>query len=354
MQPAVSPSRAVVTFCQELDSILGGGIRLGEVTEVCGPAGAGKTTLLLQLCLDAQIPEDMGGCEGEAIFVDTEGSVCPARLAEMATAVHTHLMRVLGKRDASYLASRPRLAQAVKEGCTPTALLSRIHIFRATDLEEQQAVLAHLRNYVLARGGGEAASKQPHHHNIRVIAIDSIALHHRYGPWATQENRLRLRALASLATQLNVLARDTGAAVVVANQLTTRLGQQGVESGGGAGGAAAVAAAVAAGGMLGTSTSRLLPALGDAWAHTAATRLHLRWDTRPNVPQAGQRVAFLSKSVCLRTGGGSGGAAIPTASAHFAITSEGVRGLRAVKAAAKAASGGTSRATVGEGAPSRR
>lgn len=35
----------VVTFCEKLDIILGGGIQLGQVTEIAGPAGSGKTQL---------------------------------------------------------------------------------------------------------------------------------------------------------------------------------------------------------------------------------------------------------------------------------------------------------------------
>lgn len=36
---------AIVTCCQQLDSMLGGGIQLGQVTEIAGPAGSGKTQM---------------------------------------------------------------------------------------------------------------------------------------------------------------------------------------------------------------------------------------------------------------------------------------------------------------------
>ncbi|XP_056412852.1 DNA repair protein RAD51 homolog 3 isoform X4 [Hyla sarda] len=36
---------SIVTFCSALDDILGGGVPLTKVTEICGPPGVGKTQL---------------------------------------------------------------------------------------------------------------------------------------------------------------------------------------------------------------------------------------------------------------------------------------------------------------------
>ena len=35
----------IVTFCAKLDSMLGGGVPLGKITEFCGAPGTGKTQL---------------------------------------------------------------------------------------------------------------------------------------------------------------------------------------------------------------------------------------------------------------------------------------------------------------------
>ena len=35
-----------MTFVDELDQILGGGVACGELTEICGPPGCGKTQLV--------------------------------------------------------------------------------------------------------------------------------------------------------------------------------------------------------------------------------------------------------------------------------------------------------------------
>lgn len=36
---------SVVTFCSELDAVLGGGVPLGKTMEICGVPGIGKTQL---------------------------------------------------------------------------------------------------------------------------------------------------------------------------------------------------------------------------------------------------------------------------------------------------------------------
>ena len=61
------------------------------MTELCGVAGAGKTQFCMQLAVDVTIPEEFGGVGGQAVYVDTEGSLVVERLAEMAAATVQHL-----------------------------------------------------------------------------------------------------------------------------------------------------------------------------------------------------------------------------------------------------------------------
>lgn len=89
--------------------------------------------------------------------------------------------------------------------------------------------------------------------------------------------------------------------VVLMNQVTTKLG-------GGSSEAAAGAADVAA---------RLVPALGDSWAHAATSRVILHW-------HQGRRHAFIYKSPRY-----------PAASAEYAVTKEGVRPARAASGSSK-------------------
>jgi hypothetical protein len=62
----------IYTFCQDLDDLLGGGVAVGEITELCGCPGIGKTQMCIQLCTSVQIPVDFGGYDGTAVYIDTE------------------------------------------------------------------------------------------------------------------------------------------------------------------------------------------------------------------------------------------------------------------------------------------
>lgn len=50
----------------------------------------------MQLAVDVQIPECFGGVEGEAVFIDTEGSFMVDRVVDLATACIQHLHLIAG------------------------------------------------------------------------------------------------------------------------------------------------------------------------------------------------------------------------------------------------------------------
>ena len=123
----------VTTGCQALNDILGGGLETGSITELYGEYRSGKTQVravgwwarawccceqqlgsLRQLCkstpapapappkrtctaaasaavqvchtlcVTCQLPVDMGGGEGKALYIDTEGTFRPQRLVQIA------------------------------------------------------------------------------------------------------------------------------------------------------------------------------------------------------------------------------------------------------------------------------
>ncbi|XP_063809971.1 DNA repair protein RAD51 homolog 3 isoform X4 [Pseudophryne corroboree] len=81
---------SLITFCSALDEILGEGVQLSKITEICGPPGVGKTQLCMQLAVDVQIPECFGGIDGETIYIDTENSFMVERLVDIANACVQH------------------------------------------------------------------------------------------------------------------------------------------------------------------------------------------------------------------------------------------------------------------------
>src|SRR5690606_12201733 len=71
------------TGCVKLDKLLNGGFRTNQITEISGEAGSAKTQLCLQLCVQVQLPIELGGLNGKAIYVSTEGAPPQKRLFEI-------------------------------------------------------------------------------------------------------------------------------------------------------------------------------------------------------------------------------------------------------------------------------
>ena len=85
----------ITTGSQELDSLLAGGIETGAVIEFFGEYRTGKTQIMHQLCVNVQLPEERGGVEGAALYIDTEGTFRPERIIQMAEALDLDHKKVL-------------------------------------------------------------------------------------------------------------------------------------------------------------------------------------------------------------------------------------------------------------------
>lgn len=279
---SIQTEKQIVTFCRSIDDILGGGVSLGQMTELCGVPGIGKTQLAIQLALDVQIPEVFGGLGGEAIYIDTEGSFMIERVANMAEALSVHLKKISKipcrpKRSAS--SSSPPLQPVLDpnklsaaEGISKQTLLNGIIVFRVHDQTEQVAVINHLHAYL---------SIKP---RVKVVVIDSIAFHFRQD---LQDTSSRNRLLSSLAQLLYKAAYDYNIAVVTVNHVTTKIERVGDKS-----------------------TTRIVPALGDQWSHSVTSRMMMQW-------QQGNRIATLVKSPSR-----------PNSSALYQVCESGIRDLK--------------------------
>ncbi|PSC75198.1 Sodium hydrogen exchanger 7 [Micractinium conductrix] len=256
----------IITFVPELDTMMGGGVETGAITEFCGVPGVGKTQLGMQLALDVQIPAAFGGLAGEAVYIDTEGSFMLERCCQMADALSRHLARAAAaKGDAAKAAAAAAVGR--------DALLAGIHYFRIRDHVEQLAAVELMPGFLEA------------HPAVKLVVIDSVTFHFRQD---FADMAARTRQLAAMAQHLMALAGERDVAVVLMNQVTTKLG--------GDRGEGSSAAEVAA---------RLVPALGDSWAHAATSRVILHW-------HEGRRRAFLYKSPTQ-----------PACGAEYAITADG-------------------------------
>lgn len=72
------------TGSSNLDSILGGGISTGRITEVFGAFKSGKTNLAHTLCVTCQLPKDQGGLNGAVLFIDTENTFSRKKIERIA------------------------------------------------------------------------------------------------------------------------------------------------------------------------------------------------------------------------------------------------------------------------------
>nr|CCD12932.1 unnamed protein product [Trypanosoma congolense IL3000] len=90
---------SVTSLCRSLDVLLGGGPRVGAVTELCGPPGVGKTQLSMQLAVNCLLPKELGGLDGGCLFIDTEGSFLSERFCEIAQAAVSHVEKIVSHRE---------------------------------------------------------------------------------------------------------------------------------------------------------------------------------------------------------------------------------------------------------------
>ncbi|KAK7089012.1 DNA repair protein RAD51 homolog 3-like isoform X1 [Littorina saxatilis] len=264
---------SIVTFCAKLDGVLGGGVTLRQVTEICGAPGVGKTQMCIQLAVDASIPEELGGAGGEAVYIDTEGSFIVERVADIAMATADHCHRMAASADDVDIGNY-----------TMETILAGIHYFRCHDHIELLATIHLLTTFV---------QKHP---KVRVIVVDSIAFPFRHNfddlsmrtrlltsmaqsciqlatnfdlavsvcAWEMMMMTIMMMILTSMAQSCIQLATNFDLAVVLTNQMTTRF-------------------------TLGSNGSQLMPALGESWGHACTVRLILFWENS-------QRHAMLYKS----------------------------------------------------------
>ncbi|GAI89456.1 unnamed protein product, partial [marine sediment metagenome] len=85
----------ITTSSQELDDLFGGGIETGCVVEFFGEFRTGKTQIAHQLCVNVQLPEEDGGLNGNALYIDTEGTFRPERIIQMSEGLDLDHKKIL-------------------------------------------------------------------------------------------------------------------------------------------------------------------------------------------------------------------------------------------------------------------
>ena len=170
--------RRISTGVRALDELLGGGIETRAVTEIAGEFGSGKTQLCHQLAVMVQLPEERGGLEAKAIYIDTENTFRPERIMQIARA----------------------------RGLDPDQALRNI-FYAAAHSSDHQMILA------------EQAKQLIRQHNAALLVVDSVIAHFR-SEFPGRENLAeRQQKLSKHVADLLRLADAYDIAVVITNQV---------------------------------------------------------------------------------------------------------------------------------------
>jgi DNA repair protein RadA len=166
------------TGSNNLNELLGGGLETQAMTELIGEYGVGKTQISLTLCVMVQLPVEQGGLNGNAVYIDTEGTFIPERVFQIAESL----------------------------GLDPHETLGNIFLARAYNSSHQCLLTDHLFKFCPEN-------------NVKLVVVDSMIGHFR-GEYVGRENLSERQQ--KLNSQLHKLLRLTEAynlAVVITNQV---------------------------------------------------------------------------------------------------------------------------------------
>lgn len=128
----------LTTCSKALDELLGNGLESQSIVEFYGEFGSGKTQICFQLAVNATLPADKGGLDGDVVIIDTENTFRPERIVQMANA----------------------------RGADPEEVLKRIHVARAYNSSHQM---------LLVEKAAEVSKINP----VRLMIVDSLTAHFR-------------------------------------------------------------------------------------------------------------------------------------------------------------------------------
>jgi len=169
------------TGSKEFDRILGGGIQTGVITELIGEFGTGKTQTLLTLLVNAQQPVEKGGLGGKCVAIDTENTLKPNRITQIAKA----------------------------RGYDPEEVLSNILVAPAYNTEHLLLLIRQLH-------------KICQENNVKLVVVDSIIGHFRSEYIGREMLSPRQQKLAQCLAGLLRVAIANNVAVVIANQVQSQ------------------------------------------------------------------------------------------------------------------------------------
>ena len=169
------------TNSKQLDELLGGGLETQTITEFYGEYGVGKSILCHQLAVNVQLPQEKGGLNGSALYIDTENTFRPEWIIRMASAL----------------------------GLDPSQTAKNIIYSEAFNSDHQILLL-------------EKADKVIQENKVKLIIVDSLTSHFRSEYLGREMLAERQQKLNSHLHRLVRLSRAFNACAVVTNQVMAK------------------------------------------------------------------------------------------------------------------------------------
>jgi DNA repair protein RadA len=168
----------ITTSSKNLDDLLAGGVETQAITEAYARFASGKTQLAFQLAVNVQRPVEEGGLDGGVIYIDTEHTFRPDRIAQLAEA----------------------------RGMDPGEVLKNIHVARAEN-SDHQMILAERAEDIIKQN------------NIKLIVVDSLTSQFRADYMGRGALGERQQKLNKHVHTLQRIADTHNLAIYVTNQV---------------------------------------------------------------------------------------------------------------------------------------
>ncbi|RQG93202.1 DNA repair and recombination protein RadA [Natrarchaeobius halalkaliphilus] len=193
----------------EVDDLLGGGIETQSITEVYGEFGSGKSQVTHQMAVNVQLPQEVGGLHGSAIFVDSEDTFRPERIDDMVRGLPDEAIdATLDDREIEGSATDEEAVDELIDD-----ILDKIHVAKAFNSNHQM---------LLAEKAKELASEhEDSEYPVRLLAIDSLTAHFRAEYVGRGQLADRQQKLNKHLHDLDKVGNLYNAAVVVTNQVAS-------------------------------------------------------------------------------------------------------------------------------------
>lgn len=174
------------TGITKMDEALLGGIEVGSIVEIFGPARGGKTQWCTQFAVMVQLPKEKGGLEGRVLWLDTESSFKPWNIR----------------------------ANALRHGLDPDVALGNIG--------RAEIVFSGQINEIF-----ESIPQLCAEQDYKLVVIDSFTGLFRAEYTGLENMRIRQQDMNALLNQMRRVATATDAIFVYSNQVMAKISSYG-------------------------------------------------------------------------------------------------------------------------------